>query len=171
MGRQSNGGLPYRQVVGSNQGDGFGRLVNHAAQRRTLERETDKLALGTLYPFTGDDDVTGGTGGIGVLEMVLFRKIHHRKGRLNLTVGLQRGAHADLGHIRRGNVVGGFRIIPRNGDHVTVHLRVRNLQTAHLLPLEGTEGKIGRQRSNALSFGGRSHIFGLVACYGTAGQQ
>ena len=128
-----------------------------------LEREGNDFALVGLHPLAGDDDAVAGAGGVRVVEMVLFRQVHHRQGRVDLAVGLQGGAHPDLRHIGCGDVVGGFGEIPRNGNLIPLHGGIGDLQPAHFLPFERTEGEIGRQGRDPLPVGRGLHEFRLVA--------
>ena len=163
MGRQGDGCLGHRKVLGGNQRHLAGGLVHHAAQLRLFEREGDDLALVGLHAFAGDDDAVALAGSIGIGEMVLFRQVQDGQGRVDLAVGLQGRADPDLHHIGRGDVVGGFGEIPRNGNLIPLHGGIGDLQPAHFLPFERTEGEIRREGRDSLPVGRGFHEFRLVA--------
>ena len=163
MGRQGDGRLGHGQVLGGDQRHLTGGLVHHAAQLRLLEREGNDFALVGLHPLAGDDDAVALTGGVGIGEMILFRQVQDGQGRVDLAVGLQGRADPDLHHIGRGDVVGRFGEIPRNGDFIPVHSGIGDLQPAHFLPFERTEGEIRREGRDPLPVGRGFHEFRLVA--------
>ena len=95
--------------------------------------------------------------------MILLRKVQGCKRRREFTVGLQRSPYTDIEHIGSCDIVGGFREIPRDGNHITLCIRICHLKASHLLVYELAGGEICREGRNSLAVGGRCHMLYLMA--------